>query len=76
MRRIEVIVNDRLGTKVRVKCSPDDTIADLKKFIAAKIGRRWRKIQLKRCQYNILKDKISLEEYEIHNGTSLDLYYK
>jgi hypothetical protein len=31
---IEVICNDRLGKKVRVKCNEDDTIGDLKKLIA------------------------------------------
>lgn len=35
---IEVICNDRMGKKVRVKCNPDDTIGDLKKLIAAQIG--------------------------------------
>jgi ubiquitin-like protein 5 len=29
-KMIEVIVNDRLGQKVRVKCMPDDTIFNLK----------------------------------------------
>ena len=28
---IEVVLNDRLGKKVRVKCNEDDTIGDLKK---------------------------------------------
>ncbi|KAK1586578.1 hypothetical protein Q3G72_003903 [Acer saccharum] len=28
---IEVVLNDRLGKKVRVKCNDDDTIGDLKK---------------------------------------------
>jgi hypothetical protein len=32
---IEVICNDRVGKKVRVKCNEDDTIGDLKKLIAA-----------------------------------------
>lgn len=27
---IEVIANDRLGKKVRVKCDSDDTVGDLK----------------------------------------------
>ena len=31
----QVICNDRIGRKIRVKCNPDDTIADLKKLIAA-----------------------------------------
>ena len=36
---IEVICNDRLGKKVRVKCNDDDTIGDLKKLIAAQTGK-------------------------------------
>lgn len=35
---IEVVCNDRLGKKIRVKCNPDDTIGDLKKLLAAQIG--------------------------------------
>ena len=35
---IEVVVNDRLGKKVRVKCNEDDTVGDLKKLVAAQIG--------------------------------------
>lgn len=35
---IEIVVNDRLGKKVRVKCNPDDTVGDLKKLIAAQTG--------------------------------------
>ena len=30
---IEVVLNDRLGKKVRVKCNEDDTIGDLKKLV-------------------------------------------
>ena len=33
---------------VRVKCSPDDTVGDLKKLIAAQTGTDYRKIQLKK----------------------------
>lgn len=45
---IEVVCNDRLGKKVRVKCNTDDTIGDLKKLIAAQTGTRWNKIVLKK----------------------------
>jgi hypothetical protein len=38
---IEVILNDRLGKKIRVKCNEDDTIGDLKKLVAAQTGRAW-----------------------------------
>ena len=35
---IEVVLNDRLGKKVRVKCNEDDTIGDPKKLAAAQLG--------------------------------------
>lgn len=43
---IEVVLNDRLGKKVRVKCNEDDTIGDLKKLVAAQVSKRWRLIVL------------------------------
>ena len=39
---IEVICNDRLGKKVRVKVNEDDTIGDLKKLIAAQVDHAER----------------------------------
>ena len=32
----EIIVNDRMGRKVRVKCFESDTTGDLKKLVATK----------------------------------------
>ncbi|CEG80430.1 Putative Ubiquitin-like modifier hub1 [Rhizopus microsporus] len=72
---IEVEVNDRLGKKVRVKCAPNDTIGDFKKLLAAQIGTEPGKIVLKKW-YKEYKDHISLEDYEIHNGMNLELYYR
>ncbi|KAL4248293.1 Ubiquitin-like protein 5 [Abortiporus biennis] len=72
MALIEVIANDRLGRKVRVKCSPDDTVGDLKKLIAAQTGTDWKKIQLKKW-YTIYKDHITLADYEINDGMSLEI---
>ncbi|KAL1781520.1 ubiquitin 5 [Sigmodon hispidus] len=72
---IEVVCNDRLGKKVRVKCNTDDTIGDLKKLIAAQTGTRWNKIVLKKW-YTIFKDHVSLGDYEIHDGMNLELYYQ
>ena len=75
---------------MRVKCSPDDTVGDLKKLIAAQTGTDYRKIQLKKwCvasrlrhavvllmydRYTIYKDHITLGDYEIHDGMSLEMY--
>ncbi|KAI5813336.1 ubiquitin-related domain-containing protein [Pyronema omphalodes] len=71
---IEVISNDRLGKKVRVKCEPDDTIGDFKKLVAAQIGTSPEKIVLKKW-YSTFKDHITLADYEIGNGSSLEMYY-
>ena len=81
---------------VRVKCSPDDTVGDLKRLIAAQTGTDHTKIQLKKwcvlCistrllkrsltspgyllgRYTIYKDHITLSDYEIHDGMSLEMY--
>jgi len=71
---IEVICNDRLGKKIRVKCNPSDTIGDFKLLLAAQSGTRKDKIVLKKG-YIIFKDHITLEDYEINDGMGLELYY-
>lgn len=47
--------------QVRVKCNPEDTIADLKKLIAAQTGTKYDKIVLKKW-YTIYKDAIKLAD--------------
>lgn len=74
IRMIEVICNDRLGKKVRVKCNEDDTVGDLKRLIAAQIGTRPEKIRIQKW-YTVFKDHITLEDYEVHDGMGLELYY-
>ncbi|KAL6766274.1 hypothetical protein ACKKBG_A35370 [Auxenochlorella protothecoides x Auxenochlorella symbiontica] len=75
---IEVVLNDRLGKKVRVKCNEDDTIGDLKKLVAAQTGTRPEKLRIQKW-YTVYKDHITLADYEreethiiiqvlIHNG--------
>ena len=71
---IEVVLNDRVGKKVRVKCNDDDTIGDLKKLVAAQTGTRADKIRIQKW-YTIYKDHITLNECEIHGSMSLKLYY-
>jgi ubiquitin-like protein 5 len=70
---IEVICNDRLGKKIRVKCNPDDTIGDLKKLLSAQIGTRPEKLRIQKW-YTVFKDHITLDDYEIHDGMGLELY--
>lgn len=74
IKMIEVVLNDRLGKKVRVKCNDDDTIGDLKKLVAAQTGTRAEKIRIQKW-YTIYKDHITLKDYEIHDGMGLELYY-
>ena len=57
---IEVVLNDRLGKKIRVKCNEDDTIGDLKKLVAAQTGTRPEKIRIQKW-YTVYKDLITLE---------------
>lgn len=68
------IANDRTGTKVRVKVDSEDTVEVLKKMIAAQMGTDWQKIVLKKW-YNTYKNHITLGDYEIHDGMSLEMYY-
>lgn len=71
---IEVVCNDRLGRKVRVKCLPEDTVGEFKVMVAAQVGVAPEKVVLKRG-YTQLRDHITLDDYEVHDGTGLDLYY-
>ena len=71
---MEVIVNDRLGQKVRVKCMPDDTVGMLKQLISAHTGVRAEKIRLQKSHV-IYKDHITLNDYEINEGMQLEMYY-
>jgi ubiquitin-like protein 5 len=66
-KMIEVVLNDRLGKKVRVKCNEDDTVGDLKKLVAAQTGTRPEKIRIQKW-YTVYKDHITLADYEIHDG--------
>jgi ubiquitin-like protein 5 len=71
---IEIIANDRIGKKVRIKCLPTDTIAIVKLLISAHSGTNAKKIKLQKGG-QVLSDFISLEDYEIKHGSSLEMYY-
>ena len=47
---------------------------DLKKLAAAQLGTRYEKICIKKW-YTIYKDHVRLDDYEIHDGMGLELYY-
>jgi ubiquitin-like protein 5 len=69
-----IFANDRLGRRVRIKCSPEDTIGDLKALIAAQTGTAKDRIRI-RTWYNDIRDVpgITIRDVLI-NGQSVDLY--
>lgn len=71
---IEVVVNDRMGKRQRIKCCPSDTVLQFKKLISAQIGTRADKIRLQKANI-IFKDHITLDDYEIKDGMGLEMYY-
>lgn len=70
---ILVTVNDRLGTKKQIPCLPSDSIKDFKAVVAMMIGRRPHEILLKRQSERPFKDFLTLQDYGVSNGASLDL---
>lgn len=74
MVMIEVMVNDRLGKKVRVKCLEEDTVGDFKKVLGLLLGTQASKLVLQKGD-SVLKDHITLYDYEINDSTNLELYY-
>lgn len=64
---IEIQANDRLGKKIKLKCLETDTIGDVKKILGLQIGTPPEKIILKKG-YQVYKDHITLDDYEIHDG--------
>lgn len=71
----EIWVNDHHSHKERIKVNPDDTIGDLKKLIAFKIGTRPEKIRLHFAN-KILSDNVTLDDYEIHEGMQITMSYQ
>jgi ubiquitin-like protein 5 len=72
---IEVVLNDRLGKKIRVKCNEDDTIGDLKKLVAAQTGTRAEKIRIQKW-YNVYKDHITLVLYQSNSISKTLLFMR
>lgn len=71
---IEIVVNDRFGKKQRIKCCPTDSVFDFKKLISAQTGTRPEKIRLQKANI-IFKDHLTLDDYEIKDGSGLEMYY-
>lgn len=72
-RIIHVFVNNRLGSRFDIPCSPSDSIGDLKKLVAVYSGTPSEMILLRRQGMKPFRNKLTLEDYEIGDGASLDL---
>ena len=72
--QLHIWANDRCGTKVLVECAANATIGHLKSLIAEKIGRSALKIRLQKSSM-VFNDHVSLEDYDLIDGMSLELYY-
>ena len=70
---ILVHVNNRLGTKSAIRCSPADSIKDFKRLVAHQLGVRPDEILLKRQGQRPFKDSLTLQDYEIGHNSSIDL---
>ena len=70
---IVVRVNNRLGKKAEIPCFPTDTIGDFKKIASHMLGLKAENILLKRQGMRPFKNNLTSEDYEIGNGSSLDL---
>ena len=62
---IEVVLNDRLGKKVRVKCNSDDTVGVLKRLAAAQLGTQHDRLVIKKW-YRLVITPLHCELYVNH----------
>ncbi|KAG8528585.1 uncharacterized protein KY384_006272 [Bacidia gigantensis] len=69
---IKVHVNNRLGKNGEVLCLPSDNIGDFKKMAAYQMGIKAQDVMLKRQGLRPYRDHLTLEDYEIGTGSSLD----
>ena len=70
---IRVFVNNRLGSRAEISCFLSDTVGDFKKLVAMRLGVQAESVLLKRQGQRPMKDSISLVDYEVGNGSLLDL---
>ena len=73
MRLIRLFINNRLGTKTEILCLSSYTIGAVKKFSANRLGTKPEAMILKKQGERPLKDALTLEDYEIRDGASLEL---
>lgn len=69
---IRVFINNRFGARTEIPCSPSDTIEAFKKIAAVHLGTRPEAMLLKRQGERPFRNCLTLEDYGISNGSSLE----
>lgn len=70
---IRISVNNRLGTRREIPCASSDTVGEFKQVAALYMGTKPEAMLLRRQGERALKDGLTLEDYGIGTGCSLDL---
>ena len=70
---ITVRVKNRLGLTTDIRARPNQNIGDLKRVVSQRLGTRPEDILLKRQGLRPFRDRLTLEDYEIGNGSCVDL---
>ncbi|KAL8941758.1 MAG: hypothetical protein Q9211_001687 [Gyalolechia sp. 1 TL-2023] len=73
VRLICVLVKNRFGMESEVLCSPSESIGYFKTCLAFNIGIRPERVLLKQRGRGPLQDALTLEEYGVGEGSTLDL---
>ena len=68
-----MVVKNRRGIKIEISCSPKDSIGEFKAIVVYESGSQQETILLKGQGTRPYKDTLTLEDYEIGDGSSLDL---
>nr|BAS01702.1 ubiquitin-like protein modifier [Lotharella vacuolata] len=71
---ITLFFNNKLSQKIILQCSSNDSIITIKKLISLKIGVCYKHIQIYKNSV-MLRDSITLKDYEIHDGASLEIIF-
>ncbi|KAJ2009383.1 ubiquitin-like modifier hub1 [Coemansia thaxteri] len=71
---IQVTFDDRTGKKITIPCQPGDSIGSVKVMVGALIGTRVDKFVFKRGAQTF-KDQGTLDLYEVHDKTSVEIMY-
>ena len=64
-----------MGICTTVKCAKSDTVGDLAKLVALQTGTDHQKIRFQRG-HKALNVNVTLQDYEIGNESSIDLYHR